>query len=413
MSRRITVILVLILVIVLGASLTTVDAYQASAADRAQMRFHAAQLQTAVLIAAARTDGLNASELAPLRRRATAIASGRAPAGFAFFRPGLASFYTRQSHALAALNVSVKDAVHVGAARRRVQARNALSQLRASIATAARLQSPPGTAPDVLAATAAHYQTARLPKDYTAIVAATRHTSAALALSYAPEQRFVADAVSQAHGSIGSLQRQTSVQIARARSRLPLLGLLTQRAQTYGSALVSLENTTSAARTSFGAAVGDWQAHQLAATVLADYRGTVPTKMIVVSTEAQSAQVYQNGHVVLTAPVTTGGPELPTDKGIFHIYYKISPFVFHSPFPVGSPYYYLPTPIQYWMPFDGQEGLHDASWRSNFGAGSNYQPTDLGTGHDILGTHGCVNLPLAAAAFIWNFAPVGTTVVVI
>jgi hypothetical protein len=65
------------------------------------------------------------------------------------------------------------------------------------------------------------------------------------------------------------------------------------------------------------------------------------------------------------------------------------------------------------MPFDGGEGLHDASWRSNFGPGSDLAPTDLGNGNTILGTHGCVNLPLDAAQFIWNWAPIGTTVVVI
>jgi hypothetical protein len=65
------------------------------------------------------------------------------------------------------------------------------------------------------------------------------------------------------------------------------------------------------------------------------------------------------------------------------------------------------------MPFDGGEGLHDAWWRSDFGPGSNYAPTDLGTGNYILGTHGCVNLPMDAATFVWNWAPLGTTVVVV
>ena len=53
------------------------------------------------------------------------------------------------------------------------------------------------------------------------------------------------------------------------------------------------------------------------------------------------------------------------------------------------------------------------SWRRNFGPGSNLAPTDLGTGNYILGTHGCVNLPFDAAQFVWDWAPVGTTVVVI
>lgn len=412
MTRRVTVILALVLVIVLGASLTTVDAYQASTADRAQLRFDSAQRQAAALIRQARIDGLNSTELAPLQVRRAAITAGRPPASWAFFHPGLASFYTHQSRALSALDASIKQAVHVAALQRRVQASDALNRLRASIATAQRLQSPAGTAPAVLAAAITRFRAATLPVDFARVSAEARQAAGALSVSYAAEQRYVTTVVAHTHGSIRSLHEQTSSQITEARSHLPLLGYLTHRAQAYGARLASLGKASALAPTATAAAIADWRAHQLAATVLADYSKTVPAKLIVVSTETQSVRVYQNGKVVLTTPATTGGPELPTGRGVFHIYFKASPFVFHSPFPPSSPYYYYPTPIQYWMPFDGQEGLHDASWRNNFGPGSNFQPTDLGTGHDILGTHGCVNLPLSAAAFIWNFAPVGTTVVV-
>jgi lipoprotein-anchoring transpeptidase ErfK/SrfK len=144
-----------------------------------------------------------------------------------------------------------------------------------------------------------------------------------------------------------------------------------------------------------------------------DVSTLLPAKMIVVSTETQYATMYENGTQVYRTVVTTGGPELPTDHGVFHIYMKASNFTFHSPWPIGSPYYYPPSFVQYWMPFYGGEGLHDASWRSNFGPGSNLQPTNLGTGNYILGTHGCVNMPTEAAAWTWNWAPLGTTVVVI
>jgi hypothetical protein len=59
--------------------------------------------------------------------------------------------------------------------------------------------------------------------------------------------------------------------------------------------------------------------------------------------------------------------------------------------------------VRYWMPFDGEVGLHDASWQTfPFGA-SNYH-TD--------GSHGCIQLPTALAAWIYNWAPVGTTVTI-
>ena len=135
-----------------------------------------------------------------------------------------------------------------------------------------------------------------------------------------------------------------------------------------------------------------------------------PAKWILVSTENQEVQMYQGTTMVNSSVVTTGGPQLPTDHGFFHIYEKISPFVFHSPWPPGSQYWYPDSPVSYWMPFDGGEGLHDAPWRSNFGPGSNYTPTP---GTQIDGTHGCVNLPTPVAAWVWDWAPIGTPVIVI
>lgn len=50
------------------------------------------------------------------------------------------------------------------------------------------------------------------------------------------------------------------------------------------------------------------------------------------------------------------------------------------------------TPVSYWMPFNGNIGMHDANWRSSFG-GNIYK-----TG----GSHGCVNLPPSAAKAIYE-----------
>jgi len=129
-------------------------------------------------------------------------------------------------------------------------------------------------------------------------------------------------------------------------------------------------------------------------------------KVIMVSLREQVLRAYDNGKIVLTTDVTTGRPELPTVQGVFYIYSKVTPFEFHSPWPKGSPFYYAPTKIQYWMPFFEGYGLHDAWWRSNYGPGSN---TPQG---NVTGSHGCVNIPLWATRWIWDWAPVGTTVVV-
>lgn len=71
-------------------------------------------------------------------------------------------------------------------------------------------------------------------------------------------------------------------------------------------------------------------------------------------------------------------------------------------------------PVSYWMPFlsnnYGVYGFHDAQWRnpSDFGNVNIYAP---GTAAKV-GSHGCVELPLATAKWIYDWAPINTTVVV-
>lgn len=59
------------------------------------------------------------------------------------------------------------------------------------------------------------------------------------------------------------------------------------------------------------------------------------------------------------------------------------------------------TPVSYWMPFNGNIGLHDADWRASFG-GNIYRTN---------GSHGCVNLPPAAAKEIYEHISKGDPVV--
>jgi len=52
------------------------------------------------------------------------------------------------------------------------------------------------------------------------------------------------------------------------------------------------------------------------------------------------------------------------------------------------------------MPYNGGEGLHDATWRTEFGK-------DI---YKTNGSHGCVNLPLDIAKEIYDIVKVGTIV---
>ncbi|MFR7717739.1 MAG: L,D-transpeptidase family protein [Lachnospiraceae bacterium] len=60
------------------------------------------------------------------------------------------------------------------------------------------------------------------------------------------------------------------------------------------------------------------------------------------------------------------------------------------------------TPVDYWMPFYGGVGIHDAdSWRSVYG----------GTIYQNSGSHGCINTPTAKVAVIYENIEAGTPIV--
>ena len=133
-------------------------------------------------------------------------------------------------------------------------------------------------------------------------------------------------------------------------------------------------------------------------------------KVIVVSVGEQKLYAYESGQVVYSTFVQTGRGSLPTPLGIFHIFAKLSPTTFTSPWPKGSPNWYPPTYINYALEFK-PEGffLHDATWHSVFGPGTNGWHHDPQFGWQD-GSHGCVSMPLGAAAWLYGWAPIGTEV---
>ena len=117
-----------------------------------------------------------------------------------------------------------------------------------------------------------------------------------------------------------------------------------------------------------------------------------------VSIASQTVNYYQNGELKLTSPCVTGnvntGNDTPT--GVYSI-------MTHTPgkFLTGPTWNVW---VDRWMRFtpDAAIGLHDATWRSNFG-GDIYLTN---------GSHGCVNLPHEAACQLFDMVTIGTTVVV-
>jgi lipoprotein-anchoring transpeptidase ErfK/SrfK len=142
---------------------------------------------------------------------------------------------------------------------------------------------------------------------------------------------------------------------------------------------------------------------------LAVVRGAAPAsgvpKAVVVRLGDQTLTAYLDGKPILTTPVTTGRPALPTPIGSYSIKYRASPYVFTSPWAPGSPYWYPPTPVTWAMYFYDNDFLHDDPGEPSgaYGAGSQYGP---------YASHGCVHVPHSAMAFLYQWLPVGAPVIV-
>lgn len=104
---------------------------------------------------------------------------------------------------------------------------------------------------------------------------------------------------------------------------------------------------------------------------------------------------YKNGSLVAEGNVVTGNvsSDHGTPGGIYKLKYKQKDAVLRGPG--------YAAPVNFWMPFNGGIGIHDASWRSQFG-GKIYK-----TG----GSHGCVNSPYYLAKVIFDNIEAGIPVI--
>ncbi|HEX7734678.1 MAG TPA: L,D-transpeptidase [Ktedonobacteraceae bacterium] len=92
---------------------------------------------------------------------------------------------------------------------------------------------------------------------------------------------------------------------------------------------------------------------------------------------------------------------------------RVANAMFYSPWPASSPYYYAPIHVNYGLQLTSSGiYLHDATWRSVFGPGTNVPHKGPVYGPST-GSHGCVELPLQAMRWLYNWAPNGIAVAVI
>ena len=129
-----------------------------------------------------------------------------------------------------------------------------------------------------------------------------------------------------------------------------------------------------------------------------DYNGIntdIGDSYVEICLTGQKVWLYKDGKRLMETDCVSGtantGRETP--GGVYYIYYKQSPATL-----TGADY---SSYVNYWMPFVGNIGLHDAPWRGSFG-GDIYLTS---------GSHGCVNLPYEAAKLLYETTRKGYPVV--
>ena len=109
----------------------------------------------------------------------------------------------------------------------------------------------------------------------------------------------------------------------------------------------------------------------------------------------QKMWCYKDGVLVTETPVTTGnhatGYDTPAGS-VWAVDAKKSDCDFKL----------YPSHVMFWLPFNGDVGIHDASWRTEYG-GDIYLTN---------GSHGCVNTPYTEAEKVFNAIEIGDPVIV-
>jgi hypothetical protein len=119
-------------------------------------------------------------------------------------------------------------------------------------------------------------------------------------------------------------------------------------------------------------------------------------KSIVVNISQQWLYAYEGDVQVFDAPISTGRDGFNTPTGNYAIYAKVPSQTMSGT--AGGEYYSVPE-VPHAMYINGDVAMHGTYWHNMFGTG-------------VRMSHGCINLPLGSAEWLYGWAPAGTPVLV-
>lgn len=132
-------------------------------------------------------------------------------------------------------------------------------------------------------------------------------------------------------------------------------------------------------------------------TAVSRNKDDVGNTYLEVNLSKQHIWFYKNGSLVVDGDVVTGNASLnfSTPTGTYRLNYKAKDATLK-----GENY---TSKVTFWMPFNNNIGLHDASWRNSSEFG--------GTTYLTNGSHGCVNAPYGLAEKVYQNIEAGTPVI--
>jgi len=386
----------------------------------AEQDFEAARAQVLAAQAQARSLGLETAEYSDLQRQELTTAGAAPPNASAPFNEDRIAFFSRAAAQEMQIKEQLQTRVQKLLAGTHDDAQSAVTQLSGELQKATQI----GVDDQLMVEFSGLPSKAQIEVDVATTVRAYRAVSAELkapvsklALIIADQEttnkltdQYVAQAAAQDHGDAGLARAGANATLTQVQTDMQTarifqvdVSIVDTHLQKLAGQLNSAVTAADLERVNGGLMVQD--------KVLQDVMTrTLPEKALTISLSEQVIRAYEHGQQVFWTYATTGRPGLETDAGSFKVYWKVSPWTMHSPWPKGSPYWYPDSKVQMVMWFNGGDGIHDAYWRSRYGPGTNgphYDPTGEDTG-----THGCVNVPYHNMVWLWDWTPTGTPVIV-
>ena len=119
-------------------------------------------------------------------------------------------------------------------------------------------------------------------------------------------------------------------------------------------------------------------------------------RAVVVSISQQALWAYEGGEVIRSTYVSTGRERFETPTGLFYVNTKVP--IQDMEGVIGGEYYNVPAVPDVLYFTDVGHAIHGTYWHDNFG-------TPM--------SHGCINLPLDVADWMYDWAPLGMAVLIV